>query len=153
MRTGWGGATGARAGAAGASRSPASSAAVMTVLTVRMLRGGAARLAEANRRPAAAGLLFLLDVLAADTEVLHERRPGGGAGAQARGHAEGDADPAVAELCVEDVRAVLGGVHPLRDQVGRRGQLALARAEVLADEVVALGVDVIGREDARLGRA
>src|SRR4051794_1078349 len=125
MRTGWRGAPGARAGATGASDRTARSVAVRADRTLLMLRKG---LAEADRRAAAAGLLLRDQVLAADAEVLDIGRAGGRAGAQARGDGEGDADTALAEVGVEDVRAVLGRVHPGDDHRRGRGQLKLALA-------------------------
>src|SRR5438874_4302056 len=116
MRTGWRGATGARAGATGASDRTARSVAVRADRTLLMLRNA---LAEADRRAAAAGLLLRDQILSADAEVLDIGRAGGRAGAQARGDGEGDADPALAEVGVEDVVAVLrrgqpGGDHQRR---------------------------------------
>src|SRR6185436_14570888 len=71
----------------------------------------------------------------------------GGAGLAGRG-AVGDADADHAELAGEDVGAVAGAVHPGVDHGARRGEVAAAPADVLADRVRAARAGPAGALDA-----
>src|SRR5437763_1462347 len=66
------------------------------------------------------------------------------------GHGRPDraADSDVAEVRIEDVRAVAGAGHPAEDDRSRSADHALAVGQVLARRPAAAGRDVPGRRDA-----